>query len=171
MPWDDEKVATMIKLLGEGYSSSQIGGVIGKTRNSVIGKVFRLGLGVERLPKKAGVMAPSQANGARRSRKRKLVPPRVLEMKRLAEKMRADVTSAAVLLTPPSSSGVLGVSFEALDPKGCRFPVNKSRTKDDPHLFCGMPQEFGKPYCCEHLAIAYTKPFRTGKRFVMRRAA
>jgi GcrA cell cycle regulator len=171
MPWDDEKVATVVKLLGEGYSCSQIGGVIGKTRNSVIGKVFRLGLGAERMPKKAGVMAPSQANGARRSRKRKLVPPLVLEMKRLAEKMRADVTSAAVLLTPPSSSGVLGVSFEALDPKGCRFPVNNSKTRDDPHLFCGMPQQVGSSYCPECHARCYTKPFRTGKRFVMRRAA
>jgi GcrA cell cycle regulator len=173
MSWTEEKVATMIRLRDQGYSSSQIGGVLGVTRNAVIGKVHRLGLQVVRLPKKAGMIAPSRVDGVPRSRKRKLISPRVLEMKRLAEKMRAVEVPPATLLpnAPPSATGVLGVSFVELAPNGCKFAVNRSKSKDDPHLFCNAPRMFGKPYCCEHFAAAYVKPHRTNKRFVMRRAA
>lgn len=173
MSWTEEKVATMIRLRDQGYSSSQIGGVIGMSRNAVLGKIHRLGLQVVRLPKKAGMIAPSRATNVRRSRKRKLIPPRVLEMKRLAEKMRAvEVTPAALLPTAhPSATGVLGVSFVELAPNGCRFPVNKSRSKDDPHLFCNAPKMPGSSYCPDCHARCYVKPHRTNKRFVMRKAA
>jgi hypothetical protein len=170
MSWTEEKVATMIRLRDQGYSSSQIGGVIGMSRNAVIGKVHRLGLQVVRLPKKAGMIAPSRADGARRSRKRKLISPRVLEMKRLAEKMRAE-QSAPLLPSVPSEVGVLGVSFVDLAPNGCKFAVNKSRSKDDPHLFCNAPKMFGSSYCPECHARCYVKRHRTNKRFVWRKAA
>src|ERR1700737_2258139 len=45
MSWNDERVETLKKLWGEGFSASQIAAQLGGvTRNAVIGKVHRLGL-------------------------------------------------------------------------------------------------------------------------------
>jgi GcrA cell cycle regulator len=43
-PWSDERIAELTKLWEEGYSAGVIAEKFGVTRNSVIGKVFRLGL-------------------------------------------------------------------------------------------------------------------------------
>jgi hypothetical protein len=42
--WDEEKIAIIIRLKAEGLSASEIGGEIGTTKGSVLGKLRRLGL-------------------------------------------------------------------------------------------------------------------------------
>jgi len=42
--WDEAKEATVVKLWQEGHSASVIGAHLGVSRNTVIGKVHRLGL-------------------------------------------------------------------------------------------------------------------------------
>jgi GcrA cell cycle regulator len=42
--WDDEKIACVIRLKGEGLSASEIAGELGTTKGSVLGKLRRLGL-------------------------------------------------------------------------------------------------------------------------------
>lgn len=40
--WTDERVEALLKLWGEGYSAAQIGAKLKASRNSVLGKLFRL---------------------------------------------------------------------------------------------------------------------------------
>lgn len=46
-PWTDERVVLLKKMLGDGDSASEIARAIGTTRNSVLGKLHRLGLAEE----------------------------------------------------------------------------------------------------------------------------
>jgi hypothetical protein len=170
MPWTDEMVATMIRLRDQGYSSSQIGGVLGVSRNAVIGKVHRLGLQHTRLPRKAGIMPPSRETEVGRSRKRILMPPKVKQMRQLAAMMR-DVESSPSARLPdlPSATGE-PMSVSLLELTGCKFAVNAAKPGEE-HLFCNAPRKFGSSYCPDCHARCYTKPHRTGKHFVMRKAA
>src|SRR5882672_2605604 len=72
MNWTDERVELLKKLWDDGYSASQIAAELGYiTRNSVIGKIHRLGLsgrvknppGVTPRPRKAGRSHQSHYNG------------------------------------------------------------------------------------------------------------
>lgn len=45
MQWSDEAIAMLKKLWLEGYSGSEIGKHMGCSRNAIIGKIHRLGLG------------------------------------------------------------------------------------------------------------------------------
>lgn len=155
MAWTAEKVEMLRTMVEKGgRSCSQMGDVLGMSRNAVIGKLHRLKLQVKRPPNREGGMAKPSA---RQRAKRILIPPAVTQMRRLAEQMRAATPAPAALLptVPPSEPGVLGVSLLNLAPNGCRYPVNRSPTPSDPHLFCNQPRKDGSSYCeCCH-AKAY----------------
>jgi GcrA cell cycle regulator len=164
--WSEDRVELLRKLSGEGLSASQIAARLGITRNAALGKLHRLGLSAPRAPKRSGISKPT------RVRPPTLAKP-VIEMRRLAEKMRAvDPFPAAILPTvPPSETGVPGVSLIDLAPNGCRFPVNSSASKDDPHLFCNAQQQPGSAYCPACHARCYNGVSPRRPSFPMRFAA
>ena len=133
-------------------SSSQIGNLIGKTRNSVIGKAHRL---------KLGSRAPS---GDRRSgsdrKNRKERPPRVKATIPRAPKINMAIIKKgvppkfypeAVPLTtkPPISIMELGTGT-------CHAPVGHGR--DGLVVYCGDFTFADKPYCEGHCAMYYAPP-------------
>ncbi|MDX2101093.1 MAG: global cell cycle regulator GcrA-like protein [Alphaproteobacteria bacterium] len=103
MEWTPEKVDELTRLWDSGIPTAEIGRLMGCTKNTVIGKVHRLGL----TPRK--VMAP------------KPQAPRLLELK-----------------------GPV-----------CCWPIGHPGTPE--FRFCGAPAAPGKPYCAEHVAVAYIK--------------
>ena len=48
--WTEERVATLRKLIGDGYSASRAAEMLGCSRNAVIGKAARNGIGFVRRP-------------------------------------------------------------------------------------------------------------------------
>jgi GcrA cell cycle regulator len=107
---------------------------IGCTKNAVIGRRRRIGLGG---PKRV-------AKPRDRSPNRPKAEPRVL--KRRMAMLKAEPLLRDVPDTPPISAK----SLVDLAPSECRWPFG-----DKPYTFCGCPVADGVPYCAGHARIAY----------------
>ena len=136
-PWTDERVELLKKLWGGGLSGSQIAGELccGLTRNSVIGKVHRLGL-----PTRARV------NGEAGSLARGLRKPRAKRQSR-----------AVAWKRPLSPENIIPVrqrrTLLQLTENTCRWPIGDPATPE--FFFCGARPLDGLPYCNYHSRAAY----------------
>jgi GcrA cell cycle regulator len=148
--WTEERVETLVKLWGEGYSAAQIAGKFRMTRNSVIGKVHRMGLcGREEATrrKRAGGLMGKPAVG-------KLIltpgaPPR----------------PALPVLVPdplpiPPSHPLPGPRIElaAITSRNCCWPVERDAETGD-WMFCGHARHpksgaHDRGYCETHWRIS-----------------
>ena len=138
--WSDDRVTTLSKLWSDGLSASQIARQLGGvTRNAVIGKVHRLGLGgrtvastpkglskpsVRRQPRAAAGPAPSR-------------PPR----------------PHLVAIAPPPEGPGLVARMVDLSPHACRWPIGDPKSLA--FSFCGQRAE-GR-YCAAHERLG-TRP-------------
>jgi GcrA cell cycle regulator len=146
--WTDERVEAVTKLWNEGFSASEIARRIGNaTRNSVIGKVTRLGLP----GRKVKVRRP--ANDRWNTEDRRMErgdKPYKQAVKAIKTNWRAEPLPA----TPVTD--VARVAFADLEPDHCRWPVG-----DPKHAsfgYCGCKKVEGLPYCNAHARRAYTAP-------------
>jgi GcrA cell cycle regulator len=151
--WSDDRVITLKSLWLDGQSASQIAKALGGvTRNAVIGKVHRLGLGGRASPSRPGrvraVRAPRPAAAARRPRPK--IPP---------------VVAAA----PAASEGPGTITaMTALGAHTCRWPIGDPKAED--FSFCGRLANGA--YCPAHKALA-VRPgtaWRADRDPVVRRA-
>jgi GcrA cell cycle regulator len=133
MDWTDAAIARLKELWGEGFSASECGQRMGVSRNSVIGKIHRLGLsGKYRRPRERGrrmTKASASKLAAQKSPNNEQPP-------------------ASRDLSEEPKRG----SFDLLDLKfgQCRWPEG-----DGPYRFCGAPQVFDSSYCKAHHAMAH----------------
>lgn len=112
------------------------------TRNAVIGKMNRIGLGSKRPVKvKANV--------------RVLKPIKPKE----AVPMTA-VEPPVALLSEPIVTG--DKTITDLRSRDCRWPLGE--LMDPPRFFCGAPALIGKPYCSHHAAQAFVAKASDGSR-------
>ena len=150
--WPEDRVERLLKLRREGKTASEIGGLLGCSRNAVIGKLARL-------PEKVAVPSGTQRLGGQRSaasrklkrisfdfgfrptpdelkapRRAPVEPPRPAEMK-------------AARATGDKALGYLRTD-------DCRWPIGDPRKPD--FRFCGCAREPGLAYCAEHY-IASTR--------------
>lgn len=162
MSWTHEKVEQMLKLRDDGLSCSQIANKLGGFdhctdggRSAVIGKLNRMGLATSRKEKRHGMAKPTRGSDRAIHRKRVLISPRIIEMRRLATKRAVEPAPVAILPNvTPSATGVPGVSLLDLKPHHCRWP-NGDVGSPDFH-FCGDRRVDGRPYCSSHCQIAFT---------------
>lgn len=143
--WSDDRVATLKKLWLDGLSASQVAKQLGGvTRNAVIGKVHRLGLGGRAVPSAPGraVRRPMQAVRARHPARSQAHP---------AKPARAASISAPVA-NVPEEPGLIP-SLTGLHGHMCRWPIGDP--KSEGFSFCGRPAGEAGPYCAGHSAIAY----------------
>lgn len=152
--WTGDDLALLRREWGNGKSAGDIGAMLGRSRNSVIGKAFRLGLSAKTpasiaLPttkprtKTKDVPAAAAAGGSNGDRKRPV---------------------------PPAA----GVTLLDLGPRDCRFPV----AGEGRHTrFCGHdvdPAASGfasrRSYCPKHGAVAVGKDQKRLVRQVERAA-
>jgi hypothetical protein len=117
----------------EGMSATQIGNLIGKTRNAVIGKMCRLNIGSSGKEPK-----PRDEQPKKRKRRTYAVMQPPLEV--------------AEPLVPPSPPVEGGVTMEALKDGMCRWPVADGRS-------CGA-ETGGKrvSYCAVHRGVGLVTP-------------
>jgi GcrA cell cycle regulator len=143
-PWTDERIAAIAMYAEQGYSCSQIAGLIGNaTRNSVIGKLHRLGLSIKRQP---GFKA-----------QRKSPRPRITKSRIVSTKWNA---SGSEVLPPLDFEEMraadvipLHIAFADLVASTCRFPFGTG-----PYTYCGHDTLGAGSYCDQHYALAYRPP-------------
>lgn len=153
--WDDERIETLRALWTDGQTASQIGEVLGCTRNAVIGKVHRLGitrdLSINRQEAVATAEAPHHERAARIAQQRN--PQHLMEQAKLV----AELAAKWVPGRPTHRKGYKTI-FQ-LGPRDCRWPIGEKY--ESARMFCGNRAVPGKSYCSEHWGSVYVK---TSKR-------
>lgn len=146
--WTDERITRLRKLwLADEMSCGEIGALLGCTRNSVIGKINRLGLSNIKT-------GPSPRTRARISRS-------VTEYRQSKKREPRQTTKVQQLLAteplpPPAETDIARVSFDDLDSaKHCRWPCAEMEGNTAKPIYCGDAKVVGLPYCDHHARRAY----------------
>jgi GcrA cell cycle regulator len=160
MSWTDEQVEQLRQAWMEGRSASQIATLLGQglTRNAVIGKVHRLGLG-GRAKSPSAAAAHARPPQPQRSG-RQASPPRAATP---APRMMRGATALAIQLQTlteaepqPIESVVVPMSVRVtiveLKEAMCRWPLGDPTSAE--FRYCGSPTHAG-PYCPYHGGLAY----------------
>jgi GcrA cell cycle regulator len=161
MNWNPLRVARLERLLAGGCSARQIANELGGFdhcadggRSAVIGKIHRLKLSTPRKEKRSGGMLKPTRRSETGLHRKRVLTPRIIEMRRPATKRAVEPAPVAILPNvPPSATGVPGVSLLELRPHHCRWP-NGDVGSPDFH-FCGDRRVDGRPYCRVHCDRAF----------------
>lgn len=149
--WTPERIEIIKKLWAEGLSNGLIADRLGGiTRNSVIGKVHRLGLDGRATIKRKEMGRPFGSRN--RSIRISETPVEVARNRRpmVFKKQTAPVFPAVPL--PPQSAGDIGrVKFSDLEAGHCKWIVGETHPIA---MCCGLPRVIGKPYCTAHVERA-----------------
>lgn len=145
--WTEQRVAHLQELWIQGFSVSRIAAALGdNTRNSVIGKVHRLGLDIT-YPRSRGTLQRRYP----RAKKKKKTQPR-LTYPRLRAVVPRRCASALPLLPPPARR----LTLVELRDADCRWLVDEP--SEEPNLFyCGAPVLQRSSYCEYHAALVYRR--------------
>jgi GcrA cell cycle regulator len=141
MEWTEERVEALKTLWTLGNTASEVSRRLGVTRNAVIGKVHRLGLGRRLAPAAPRAMA---VQAPRRTRE------------------PSSWTGAATpFAAPPGPKPVQPSDFAptanllTLNARSCRWPIGHP---NDPEFgFCGRERQANASYCAEHRKVAFRR--------------
>ena len=189
MAWTDQMVEDLRVMWKQGMTTAEIGKKLGVSKNSIVGKVHRLGLSgrpspikKKEKPEAAEVTAaPKEKNNrgeketAKKTTERENDKPQVSKTAapaadKKAEKLETE-KQEPVKNAPKEEPEVKecfksdleksakAVSLMELDNHTCRWPLGDP--KDENFRFCGKKVRIGQTYCEEHAAVAYVKPGKT----------
>lgn len=144
--WTTERTNTLIALWNEGLSTAEIGRRLEITKNSVVGKVHRLGLPKRKSP----ISARTSASGGNASN----ASPVPAKSAPASASVPAPAAASKSAPAAPRSIGKK-IPLEALRPGMCAWPEGDPSTED--FYFCGENVVEGKPYCAAHCARAYVR--------------
>lgn len=146
--WTGERIDELRVLYAQGLSCSQIAAKLGGglTRNSVIGKIHRLGL-----QRRGPTPSPQRAERIVRPQRSKRFRD---EQPSAPKRERSDVP---VPPSPPPAepavpSGAVGVEMDGLTRRTCRWPL-WAHPDEQPKFYCGDPSadlDDDRPYCPYH---------------------
>jgi hypothetical protein len=137
MNWTTTEDERIVKLWAEGNSSSVIADIIGRSRNSVIGRLSRL--------RKEG--QPVEVRG-------KVLPP--VRKPRVPKPKPTPVSANAGKPTTTTLVGGLVKSLLNLRANQCRWPLDDK--------FCDEVREEGRSYCVHHRKLSFRPaPPRKGR--------
>lgn len=151
--WPPETVERLKLLWAEGKSGSEIAKELGNglSRNSIIGKAYRLGLPSRDATKSTTAEQRRQARSAKRAEKPKKKPAKRVTLPALPIN-RPEISADA---PPPRAAAFMALpgttpkSLIDLAARGeCRWPIG-----ENPTLFCGCATD--GVYCTTHAAMAY----------------
>jgi GcrA cell cycle regulator len=153
MTWTEERVELLKKLWADGLSASRIAAELGGvSRNSVIGKVHRLGLSGR--AKSASASAPRQRKPRTHQHMMRLARPGVRGNTALAP---MQVIETDLAPEPEVVENIIPMgqrcSILQLSESTCRWPIGDPSSAD--FFFCGGKSIEGLPYCGYHSRIAY----------------
>ena len=142
--WSEEESEILKKLTKDGLSASLIAEQLpDRTRNAVIAKWHRLGLG--------GRGQPSVKATAQRFRPRLPSPVDTFTASFWAEmKRKAKPVDDLPVQIPEHAPQPLMLKLEDLGERSCRWPVGDPIIEPDKFGFCGHIKRFGSSYCPFH---------------------
>jgi GcrA cell cycle regulator len=180
MEWSDEVIIQLRALWDEGHSTAEIGRRLGVTKNAIVGKAHRLDLPARPSPiRRDPDAAPVRRATARRVEGPTLppLPSAVADsdgnyVQAVAAPVppRPPVVARPIMTAPPMPRPVMPMPRPvapasprpvavAPRPYGrvvtCCWPIGEPGTRD--FRFCDVPSEPGRPYCEDHVKIAYVK--------------
>jgi len=148
--WTAERIDQLKSFVGAGLTCSQIAAEIGVTRNAVIGKIHRLGLGPGRAAASPGRACPPRVRGPRLRTQRALL--------RIIGEAPSIASDGALPATAVRSAQPRSLLELAADQ--CRWPLSEPGAAD--FAFCGNNQAAGFSYCAGHARMAYRPAGRRG---------
>lgn len=143
--WTTERTETLKQLWAKGLSAGQAAQRMGVTRNTVIGKLYRLGLCKRMDPRAA---TSSQRNAGKKRAK-------VFAARKQRRSASVFVAEALPLPREDAPTGPL-VMFADLEAHHCRAPYGDP--KQPGFGFCGCKVVPGLSYCETHVRRFYTAP-------------
>jgi len=149
--WTDEQSAAMVKLWNEGLSGSQIGAIIGMTKNAVVGRVYRMRKDNPKLFLRHVVKSKPRRDGAARLPRGATRPAR---LKRPSEIGKPGSGRQRV----PEFIGP-GVRFMKRALNQCAYISGSCDGPISGRTCCGAPVHEGSSYCHSHYSLCY-KPAR-----------
>jgi GcrA cell cycle regulator len=142
--WSDERVSLLLLLWRGGLSAREVGITLGTSRNSVIGKLDRLG------ESRPGTQRDNGSRGGRAVRKQK--PPRYnYRFEKTPPELKRPGALPAEPPFPfrmPSARAIGHHALDGLRPRDCRWPIGDPRTPE--FRFCGVPTAPDRSYCAHH---------------------
>jgi GcrA cell cycle regulator len=141
-PWTLERTERLIALTKAGCSGSVIAAKLGVSRNSVIGKISRLGM-----------QLGNCRNGMRQSLQSELRKPnRPSPNKRRKVQVKSKPVFEKAPIPVPTIDDVARVTFPELEAHHCKYPIGDPRQSG--FGFCGLERIPGSPYCMPHTRIS-----------------
>jgi GcrA cell cycle regulator len=174
MEWNDETIGRLRALWTEGLSTAEIGRRLGVSKNAVVGKAHRLNLSARPSPIRRDGLANGEPRpaAARRVTGSTLPPlndaapvvvgqaapatPDQAPVRVLPAPVRAPVAVAPAprpIVSRPIA--VRSTPFRSTRTSACCWPIGEPGTKS--FRFCSGDAVTGKPYCQEHIQLAYVK--------------
>lgn len=150
--WTDERLERLRRLWAEGMSASKIGVQMGISKNSVVGKVHRL-----KLPSRPSPIQPRSEPKAKRAPKQTLPPVKPEQIVKEEPKPAVVARQVEPVKKPVAAPRVIA-------DRPCQWPFGDPG--ETGFRFCGCPSERGRPYCAEHVAVAYVGAFTNREGFV-----
>lgn len=146
--WTEEQDDLLRRLWLE-KPASQIAARIGsRTRNAVIGRAYRLGLGGKlRIKRNGSLQAKAQAGAA--------------SSRRTGTHSKAKAGAGIPTPEPIPAPAPLLLTMLDLTNSTCRFPVEG---ENEHTLFCGHAPKFGSRFCEFHHGVCFTKYVRPSRR-------
>lgn len=154
MDWNDEAIARLRALWDEGHSTAEIGRRMGVSKNAVVGKAHRLALPPRPSPIRRGEGAPAVS---RRSQPRRVSGPTLPPLEAPAEAPPAAAArpDPSPDRAPPQAQRPVALPKPSARTSTCCWPIGEPGTRD--FRFCDTAAVSGRPYCAEHVQLAYVK--------------
>ena len=162
MEWAEETIIRLRSLWDEGLSTAEIGRRLGVSKNAVVGKAHRLDLPARPSPIRRDGSGPATP---RRSTPRRLAGPTLPPLSStspIAASGGGPVIAPHMMALAPKPISVpplARVAPAAPRPYGrivtCCWPIGEPGTRS--FRFCDAASDPGKPYCSDHVKLAYVK--------------
>ena len=159
MEWAEETIIRLRALWDEGLSTAEIGRRLGVSKNAVVGKAHRLDLPARPSP----IRRDGSGSTPRRSAPRRLAGPTLPPLSSTAPIVAASGGSALMAHLMPVSPRPVPAPPPRVAPPAprygrvvtCCWPIGEPGTRS--FRFCDVASEPGKPYCSDHVKLAYVK--------------
>ncbi len=160
MDWTDEAIARLRMLWDEGHSTAEIGRRMSVSKNAVVGKAHRLNLPARPSPIRRDAVGAARPAAPRRVTGPTLPPlPAVQTIEREVAPAAPQAVQPAprpVVVAPSRPASMLrAVPASRGRNPSCCWPIGEPGTKS--FRFCDAEATSGKPYCSEHVQLAYVK--------------
>ncbi len=182
MEWSDEVISQLRGFWAEGHSTAEIGRRLGVTKNAIVGKAHRLDLPARPSP----IRRDPDAAPVRRATVRRVEGPTLPPLMSAATDCdaapvqqapppppkpapeRVAVAPPPVVISQPRPVLAIPRALVTAPPRPmavaprpygrvvtCCWPLGEPGTRE--FRFCDTPSEPGRPYCEDHVRVAYVK--------------